>query len=518
MIHRVDGKPFLRSGGAGLAAAALVLAAVFAAPGASAGQPFGLDDVAAKAQALAAKPYEPPPKDGVPDWLRKITYDKWRDIRFRPDRALWNDTPLLFHIQFFHPGFYYDRAVKVNVVNAEGVHPVPFSPSDFDYGHNQFGSRVPQDLGFAGFRAHYPLNRRDYFDEVIVFLGASYFRALGKGNVYGLSARGLAVNTALATGEEFPWFREFWIARPSPGERALTIYALLDSPSVAGAYRFVVWPGDETRIDVEAQVYARKDIQKLGIAPLTSMFFFGENSRTRPEDYRPEVHDSDGLLMASATGEWIWRPLMNPESLEVNSFQFQSPKGFGLIQRDRDFDHYQDLEAHPEQRPSAWIEPQAGFEKGRVELVEIPTKTDINDNVVAYWVPDQPVSAGKSIHVAYRIYWYTDDPSRPPGGRAVATRVDRGTKQDAYRFVVDFTGPTLQGLPPDTVLQGVVSLHSVDGSKADLLEQRVEPNPQAGGYRLVFELRPAGAPVELRAFLQKGSSALTETWSYLLVP
>lgn len=518
MSQRHQRPCFLRCAGTALGAGALLLACLAPAAHAGAAQPFGLADVATMAQKLAAEPYRPPPKNGVPEWLRKITYDQWRDIRFRPDRALWGDTPLLFHVQFFHPGFYYDRSVKINVVNAEGVHPVPFSPSDFDYGHNQFGSRVPQDLGFAGFRVHYPLNRRDYFDELIVFLGASYFRALGKGNVYGLSARGLAVDTAMPSGEEFPWFREFWIARPSPGERAITIYALLDSPSIAGAYRFVVWPGDETRIDVDEQLFPRKAIAKLGIAPLTSMFYFGENTQHRPEDYRPEVHDSDGLLMASSTGEWIWRPLMNPESLEVSSFEFQSPKGFGLIQRDRDFDHYQDLEAHPEKRPSAWIEPEQGFDKGRVELVEIPTKTDINDNIVAYWVSDKRVTPGETLHFAYKMYWYTDDATRPPGGRAVATRIDRGFKKDRYRFVVDFAGPTLQGLPEDTVLQGVVTLHSSDGSKIDLLEQRVEPNPHVGGYRLVFEFKPGSAPVDIRAFLQKGTSALTETWSYLLVP
>jgi glucans biosynthesis protein len=494
-----------------VAALALALTAARAAAG------FGLEDVAARAQKLAGAPFQAGTGE-VPEWLTKISYDQWRDIRFRPERALWSENRNSFQVQFFHVGLFYDRAVKIHVVDAEGVRPVPFSPSDFDYGRNEFGSRVPQDAGFAGFRLHYPIRRSDYLDEVIVFLGASYFRAVGRPHVYGLSARGLAIDTAARSGEEFPWFREFWMERPAAGASSMVVYALLDSPRATGAYRFAVHPGEQTRVDVESRLFLRAEIGKLGIAPLTSMFFFGENSDRRFDDFRPEVHDSDGLLLASASGEWLWRPLDNRPALHVSSFELDDPKGFGLIQRDRDYDHYHDLEARPDLRPSTWVAPRGSWGPGRVELVEIPTNRETNDNIVAYWVPKQPLPAGQPHHFAYSLYWYSDDKARPPGGRVDDTRRDRAGERGAHRFVIEFVGRELEALPPETVLQGVVTIGSGPG-QGELLEQRVEKNTVSGGFRLVFQVRPASdQPVELRAFLQQGQSALTETWTYLLVP
>src|SRR5262249_47540238 len=252
------------------------------------------------------------PKARVPEWLGKITYDQWRDIRFRADQTLWRDKGLPFQVQFFHPGLYYDRTVKVNVIDGGSGKLQDFSPSQFDYGRNDFASKVPQDLGYAGFRVHAPIKKPDYFDEVIVFLGASYFRAVGKQQVFGMSARGIAIDTALPSGEEFPYFKEFWLVTPEAGAKELTIYAMLDSPSLTGAYRFVVRPGDQTAVAVDARIFLRREGKKLGIAPLTSMFFHGENSSPWREDFRPEVHDSDGLLVNFASGEWLWRPLDNP--------------------------------------------------------------------------------------------------------------------------------------------------------------------------------------------------------------
>jgi glucans biosynthesis protein len=478
---------------------------------------FDLDDVAKQASAMAAESFRDP-RGEVPGWLLEIGYDQWRDIRFRTDRALWGDRGLPFEAQFFHPGLYYDRVVRVHEVDASGVHEVPFSPDLFDYGRNEFASRVPQSLGFAGFRLHYPLKRRDYRDELIVFLGASYFRALGKDHVYGLSARGLAIDTALPTGEEFPFFRAFWLVRPKAGARAVAIYALLDSPSVTGAYRFAVQPGEQTVIDVEARLFFRRAVAKLGLGPLTSMFFFGEgDSKPRP-DYRPEVHDSDGLLIAERSGEWIWRPLQDPRRLRVSAFQSPSPVGFGLLQRDRAFDHFQDLETHQEQRPSAWVAPKGKWGPGHVELVEIPTDSERHDNIVSYWVPARREGSVEPLRFAYELRFYSDDTTLPPGGRAVATRRDRGTRDDSYRYVVDFEGPGLRSIPEEIVLQGVVSSRSPDGD-AEVIEQQVQKNPVTGGWRLVFQVRPRGnAPVDLRAFLRRGEQSLTETWVETLEP
>jgi periplasmic glucans biosynthesis protein len=479
---------------------------------------FEFDNVAAIASARANAPFQEP-KERVPDPLLKISYDEWHDIRFRPAAALWRKPGLPFEVQFLHAGFLYDRAVRINTVDEDGVHPVEFSPSHYDYGNNMLASQVPQDLGHAGFRFHYPLNKPDFKDEVIVFLGASYFRAVGRDQVYGLSARGLAIDTGLPSGEEFPYFVEFWLVRPPREARAAQVYALLDSRRVTGAYRFVVTPGRQTKVDVEARIYPREKIEKLGIAPLTSMFFFGENTLDRPVDFRPEVHDSDGLLLALNTGEWIWRPLVNPKRLNISAFQATDPAGFGLMQRDRDFDNYQDLEARPDLRPSVWITPRGNWGEGTIELVEIPTSGEIHDNIVAFWVPKEPVQPGHAASFAYTMSWYADDPARPPGGRAAATRHDRGTVAGAHRFVIDFTGKSLADLPADTVLRGVVSVGSGTGEEGELLEQQVMKNLVTGGWRLVFQVRPkTSGPIELRAFLAKDGETLTETWAYVLLP
>ncbi len=504
-----------------LALAGLLAGAIAGAATTSAA--FDLDAVAAEAEALAKRPYQGPPGSddpgAVPDWLTEISYDQWRDIRFRPDEALWRGASSRFEVQFFHPGLYYDRTVKMHVVDAEGIRPVPFSPSQFDYGENDFASRVPQDLGFSGLRVHFPIKQAGYKDEVIVFLGASYLRAIGRDQAYGLSARGLAIDTALPTGEEFPWFREFWLVRPAPTAREFELFALLDSPRATGAFRFVVAPGEQTQVEVEARLYLREGVGKLGIAPLTSMFFFGENTLRRPEDFRPEIHDSDGLLVLDGAGEWIWRPLDNPRTLNVSSFQSRNPKGFGLLQRDRNFDHYQDLETRQETRPSVWVTPRGDWGAGHVELIEIPTPEDIHDNIVAFWVPEKLPKPGEPLSLAYQLSWYGDDASKPPGGRAVATRRDAGTFEDAQRFVIDFEGGKLASLPSDTVLRGVVSAITPEGEPGELLEQIVTYNPVTRGWRLVFQIRPSGGdPLELRAFLQREDEALTETWTYLLRP
>jgi len=477
---------------------------------------FGLDDVTAMARQLAQQDFHDT-KDTVPDWLVNISYDQWRDIRFRPEKALWADTGSPFRIQFFHPGLFYDRTVRMNVVDQKGVHPFPYSQALFDYGKNTFASQIPPDLGYAGFRVHYPLKIPNRLDELIVFLGASYFRAVGRDDGFGLSARALAIDTALPSGEEFPFFREFWLVTPAPGTKQLVLYALLDSPSVTGAYHFTITPGAQTTVAVESTIFLRKPVQKLGIAPLTSMFFFGENTLERPVDFRPEVHDSDGLLLNFASGEWLWRPLENPKTLQVNSFQATDPRGFGLMQRDRDFAHYEDLETRPEVRPSAWVAPRGGWGDGAIELFEIPTTSELNDNIVSYWVPREPPKPGEPRSFSYLLSWYGDDPKRPPAGRVVATRQDYGKVPNAHRFVIDFAGGKLTSIPASEVLRGVVTI--LNGEEvATILDQHVVKNEVTGGWRLSCQIQPQKRDtLELRAFLEKGGDALTETWSHAVV-
>lgn len=498
----------------------LAFAIAFAlAPVQAQAAPFGLDDVARIAAQYAKEPFKDRQK-AVPKWLTvgSLSYDQWRDIRFRPDRSLWRDEKLPFQVQLFHPGLYFDRSVRVNVV-ADGVaRELPYSARFFDYGKNDFASKIPQDIGYAGIRIHAPLKDPKYFDELIVFLGASYFRALGRDNVYGLSARGLAIDTVEPSGEEFPHFTEFWLVKPAPDAKSLVIYALLDSKSVAGAYRFEVTPGVETMLDVEARLFLRRKPTKLGLAPLTSMFLFGENTTTHYEDFRPEVHDSDGLLLHFDGGEWLWRPIENTSRINAAGFQMHNPRGFGLIQRDRDFAVYQDIETRAELRPSAWVEPRGDWGDGRVELVEIPTATELNDNIVAYWVPAVLPEPGQPLVYAYRLFWYGDDPTRPPGGRALGTRRDRGsvlTTHEGYRYVIDFDGKALDALTAEDPPRAVVSA----GNGAELYDEHVYKNPATGGFRLTFQIKPKKAePVELRAYLERDGDVLTETWSYVWLP
>jgi glucans biosynthesis protein len=489
---------------------------------------FSFQNVVQEAKNLSEKPYKSP-RGEVPDSLLAINYDQWRDIRFKPEKSLWRREGLPFTLQFFHPGLYYDRTVAFFTVSPKGeVEPFPFSKEHFTYRRKEVEPLVPDNLGFAGFRIHHPINRPDYHDEVAVFVGASYFRAVGQHMNYGLSARGLAIDTVLPSGEEFPYFKKFWIHEPKPDAKNIRLYALLDSPSVAGAYHFVIHPGKETIIDVELTLFLRKPIAKLGIAPMTSMFHHGENSYAKVmDDFRPEIHDSDGLMIATATGEWIWRPLVNPQTLFVNSFQVTNPVGFGLSQRDLDFDHYQDLESNYENRPSLWISPAENWGEGRVELIQIPTDKEIYDNIVAFFVPSKLPEKGEPFSFAYRMMWhYGTESPRPPAGRVVATRVSRVKAEGGKKFVVDFAGSKLDSLAADKPVEGVVTV----GAGARFVEQQVYKNRFTGGWRLVFQVlsddtltfdkdpqRPK-EPVELRAFLKLGDNVLTETWSYVHEP
>jgi glucans biosynthesis protein len=502
--------------GAALAALLLVASAAVTT-GAQAAATFGFDDVIAKARARAHEPFVGP-KARVPEWLTKITYDEWRDIRFRPEHTIWREGGIPFQVQLFHPGLYYDHTIAVSVVDAKGPHALVFSPSQFDYGRNDFASKVPQDLGYAGFRIHAPIKTASYYDEVVVFLGATYFRGVGKHQGFGLSARGLAVDTALPSGEEFPFFTDFWLVTPAAHAKELTVYALLDSPSLTGGYRFVIQPGEQTTMNIDARLFLRREPQKVALAPLTSMFFHGENTNRLFDDFRPEVHDSDGLLVYQGTGEWLWRPFDNPRTLQVSRLRTPAIRGFGVIQRDRDFASYQDLETRAELRSSGWVTPHGDWGGGQIELVEIPTKSDTNDNVVAYWVPDTQPKRGEPFAFAYTLAWYGDDPARPALGRAVATRRDTGNKEGAQRFVIDFAGKALEAIPADQVLRADVTVAPED-SVAEVLDQHVVKNPATGGWRLTFQIRPKrSTPIELRAFLDQGGEPLTETWSYMVVP
>ncbi|MFT3818575.1 MAG: glucan biosynthesis protein G [Rubrivivax sp.] len=484
-------------------------------------QAFGFDDVAAQAATLARQPSRPAVM--APASLRALTYDQARDIRFRPERALWRREGLPFEAQFFHLGYVQAQPVRVHEIGADGqARPLPYDSADFHFGKTRVALEALRDLGVAGFRIHAALNDPAYKDELLVFQGASYFRALGAGQRYGLSARGLAIDTVGGRGgEEFPRFSEFWLQRPAPGAERVTVYALLESARATGAYRFEVRPGSDTVVEVQARLFLRAGpdpIRTLGIAPLTSMFFFGEN-QPHAGDFRPEVHDSDGLQIAGADGEWLWRPLVNPARPQLSSFALRSPRGFGLMQRDRRFAAYEDTEARYELRPSAWVEPLGDWGEGRVELLQLPTPDETHDNVVAYWVPAALPPPGQPLELRYRLHWQGKEQTRPPGGWAAQTRSGRSyaaLAADERQFIVDFEGPALAALPADAAVRAVAS---ADGN-AELREAHAYRNEATGQWRMALRvrIRDLAQPAELRAFLQTSTDTVSETWTYLIPP
>jgi periplasmic glucans biosynthesis protein len=480
-------------------------------------EPFDATMLRDQARALAQAPYQPP--DGsIPDALANLSYDQLRDIRFRPEMSLWRGQGLDVEAQFFHLGNGYRNPVHIFEVANGQAREILYAPELFDFGANAFEERFSEHLGFAGLRVHVPLNRPDYLDELVAFLGASYFRAVSRGQRYGISARGIAVNTGLpGAKEEFPAFRAFWLERPPPGAERLVVHALLDGPSIVGAYTLAIRPGETTTMTINAALFPRQPIELLGLAPLTSMYLFGANDRMGVDDFRPNVHDSEGLEIWSGRGEWIWRPLANPSALRLSVFGDDNPKGFGLIQRNRAFDFYQDLEARYELRPSLWVEPLGQWGRGQLRLVELPTRAEVHDNIAAFWVPEQRAEPGIEWQIAYRLHWCKQPPVRPDVAEVVDTRVGGGGVAGPVdgldprrKFVIDFAGGQLSGLPEDA---GVEPAFSV--SQGQITTPVVHKNPVTGGWRVFFDFTPAGpGPAEFRGLLRLGDNILTQTWTY----
>jgi glucans biosynthesis protein len=491
------------------------------------GEPFDWEWLKQHVRELAAKP-PTPFRDDRPPPVQALTWDEWNAIRFRPDHALWAGQDLAFQIQFFHLGIFYNRSVQIFEVADGMARPIPYDPAFFDFGPNRFEPPLSPDLGFAGFRVHFHTN---FEQDVAVFQGASYFRATDRNSQYGLSGRGLAIDTGLGETEEFPFFSRFWLLRPRPQDTVLTVFALLESDSATGAFRFGVSPGGVSVMDVLAHLVTRKPIRRLGIAPLTSMYQFGENDRRVADDWRGEIHDSDGLAMWRGNGEWIWRPLVNPPQLRVSWLSDENPRGFGLLQRDRDFEHYQDEGTRYERRPSVWVEPQADWGQGGVHLVEIPTFDETADNIVAFWTPIEPVEAGRELELGYKLYWGPEPPVSPPLARCVATRIGRGgiigqpIEHNMRKFVVDFSGGDLPLVPKGATVEPVITVSRGEVATLTVLDGRILISPLARplfsieGWRVTFDLIWEGtAPIDIRMFLRLGSTTLTETWLYQWTP
>jgi periplasmic glucans biosynthesis protein len=509
-----------------LAGAPLSISAVRPSAGRAPPRPqrFNYDWLVNHARGLACSDYEAPDRL-LPNTLMTLDYDAYQAIRFGAEKALWLREGLAFRIEFFHRGPMFKEQVRIHEIIDGQASAIVYDPAMFDFRTVRVDAGdLPRDLGFAGFRVHF---HTDWRADVAAFLGASYFRAVGSDyRQYGISARGLAVDTALDKGEEFPRFTDFWLQRPVKDSKQLIVYALLDSPSVTGAYRFDIKPGATLIMDVDAAIYPRKAIERIGIAPLTSMYQHGENDRRMANDWRPEIHDSDGLQLLTGKGEWIWRPLMNPSGIRVNSYLDANPHGFGLLQRDRNFDHYQDDSVFYERRPSLWVEPKnrlgQGWGAGAVQLAELPAPDETFDNIVAYWNPAAKPQPGDELLFSYRLYWGSRMPYVPAPAQVVATRTGIGgvigqqRKYFSYRFAVDFTGGEFARLAKDAQVEPVIS-----ASRGEIEIASARPQVEIGGYRAMFDLKPTDGstePIDLRLYLRHCGQPLTETWLYQWTP
>lgn len=492
-----------------------------AAPLAAAQQAFSFETLTEEMRNRAAAGPDAPLV--LPEsFLSKLTYDSYRLIRFDPKRARFAEVENShFHLHAFHMGWLFKEPVSLFELHDGQSVPMDFGTDDFLY-ERESRALVPEHValpGVAGFRLHTPLNRPDVFDELIAFQGASYFRALGRNSAYGLSARGLALNTGLAVAEEFPRFTRFYVARPEPGGETITVYAALESDSLTGAYRFTIRPGFETVMEVTARLFFRRDVEQLGIAPLTSMFLFSERNRHAFDDYRPKVHDSDGLGITRADGDVLWRALANPPRLASSYFAEAAPRSFGLYQRDREFDHYQDDAAHYEKRPSCVVEPIGDWGKGAIRLVEIPSDLEVNDNIVAFWVPEAPARAGESREFSYRLRWgdiaFPEADSR---AHVKETRIGEGgvsgveNTAGTRKFVVDFVGGLMDSLGHDAA-EDLSIVATASGG--EIVTKVLSRNTTDGIWRLVLDIRPTeGDTVELSAHIAGYGRKLTETWLY----
>ncbi len=487
-------------------------------------QPFDFAWLKGQARWLTTSAYLPP-RDTLPAALGRLGYDQYQSLRFRPDHSLWGDLGTQFRLQFFHVGRGFTAPVRLFEVVDGSAREIVYDPAMFDFSQSGIDpATMKGQPGFAGFRVQSVTN---WAADIAAFLGAAYFRAVGGDTrQYGLSTRALAIDTALDRPEEFPRFTAFWFERPAADAGTLTLYALMDSPSVTGALRILIAPGGTQIMDIDAAYYPRKAIERFGVAPLTSMFFYAKNDRRGASDWRPEIHDSDGLSLWTGTGEWIWRPLTNPASVHVNSYLDDNPRGFGLLQRDRNFDHYQDDGVYYDRRPSLWVEPRpgaaGGWGKGAVQLVEIPTVDETSDNIVAYWNPAEKPHAGQELLFSYRLYWGTRMPYASSLAQTLATRTGIGgaigQKRTFYswHFAVDFAGGELGALARDAVVEAVVT-----ASHGEVQYLTAHYLAEFNGYRALFDIRPADdneQPIDLRLYLRIHGRPLTETWIYQWTP
>jgi periplasmic glucans biosynthesis protein len=477
--------------------------------------PFSFDTLTGMAKDLSQQPFQ---KSVVrePEILERLDFDAYQEIKFRPELAIWAHGGGPYPVELFHAGRYFREPVRIFVVSANGIaQEVLYSPGLFTYGKSDFAKALPPDTGFAGFRVLAGPGKTDW----LAFLGASYFRSPAETGQYGLSSRGLAIDVGMPSPEEFPRFTAFWL-EPMAGGAGIAVNALLDSPRITGAYRIETVRRGGTLMTIEARLFPRADLDHAGIAPLTSMFWYAKHNRRVALDWRPEIHDSDGLAIWTGSGERIWRPLNTPPSVQTSTFFDMNPNGFGLLQRERRFSEYEDDGVFYHKRPSVWVEPLGGWGEGAVQLVEIPTEDEIHDNIVAYWLPKEPLRAGTRRDMRYKLHWRLDEPYPAPLAQVSATRIGAGgipgqpRPKGSVKYVVDFRGGKLSQFSRRGEIDAVVTAASGTVERV-----AVYPVVDTDKWRAMFDFTAASAnPADIRLYLRHGEEALSETWLFQHLP
>ena len=475
------------------------------------GSPFTRETLQDLARALAGRAYEEP-RGFLPQGYADLPIDVYRTIQPKPAREIWSNEGRGFTLATLPGGFIFRQPVRIGLVEDGAVRMLADEPSWFDFGK---APAPPADKPFplSGFAARAAIDKPEALRDFLIFQGATIFRALARGQIFGASARGLAVDVAEQNGEEFPLFRALWIERPGQSADSITVHALLDSRRLTGAYRFLIRPGEITTVDVELTLFAREKLGHVGVAPMTSMYLFGPNDRIGFDDVRGEVHRSDGLQIWYGGGEWVWRPLTNPTELQISVFGDNSPRGFGLYQRERGFRPYNDLGRRYDRMPSVWIQPIGDWGEGQLQLVEIPTDTDIHENIVAYWRPKAAIEPGKPFSMTYRMHWCWTPPDRD--GSAYVVQTACGTAGGKRRrFVVDFQGEAVA----DPVRAPSIR-PNVSTSAGEIRDVVGAANPEIKGYRVTFVLNPNDEDIcELRLVLESDTGRIGETWLYRWTP
>ncbi len=470
---------------------------------------FSFQKLLEQAESLSQTPHNPPRLD-LPAELADLNRDRYQAIQFKDAAAIWRDEPVNFQLKLFHTGFQYRTPVEIVIVENGMGTPIAYSPSLFDFKAPLKAPPEDSRSGFSGLSAETAIHDADGYAAFLTFQGATFFRALAAGQVFGLSARALSVNTAQVSGEEFPFFRKIWVEKPRFGERTLTIYALMDGPGITGAYKFRAVPGKSTVIDVDCTLFPRRTLPHVGIAPISSMYFQGAADPTPETGYRPNVHSSDGLQIWNAAGEWIWRPITNPEQLQYSVFVDRTPHGFGLLQRNRTFAAYEDLEARFDLQPSLWVEPIGNWHEGAVDLIEVPSQSEIYNNIIVFWRPRYSLETGQRYSFSYRLHWSGDIPLRSDRAGVVQTLIGHGTESNDTAFIIDFD--STHSCRHCNVNAYEAELRAGDG---EIRSRSVQPNPATGGQRVMFEFRPGEQrETDLTCQLKNDGQVVSETWVY----